>query len=315
MLGCGSIGRRHARNLRALGRTDLVLFDAVPAAARQLAEELDARAVSTVDDVWALAPQVVVVATPPDSHVALAALAAERAIPVFIEKPLSNRMEGVEQLHATIERHGVVAMVACNMRFHPGPAAVKQLLTAGSIGQVLGARIYSGSFLPGWRPSSDYRDSYSATPGVGGAVLDCIHEIDLALWYAGPARLVSAVVQRATSIGLEVEGLAELLLAHDGGTLSSVHLNFVQRDYCRGCTIVGADGTIYWDFEHPFVEVRGGSGSRRITLPPDWTVNQMYMDEMSAFLASVTGARLSPCSVAEGAAVLRIALAARSTLA
>jgi predicted dehydrogenase len=147
----------------------------------------------------------------------------------------------------------------------------------------------------------------------GGAILDCIHEIDLALWYFGPGDLASSVTLPATTLGLETDGLAELLIRHDRGTLSSVHLNFVQRDYCRSCTIVGAAGTISWDFSSGRVRVFGLDGTERraIAQPPSWEINQMYLDEMQAFLRDVEADRAPANGIAEARTTLEIALAAR----
>ena len=122
------------------------------------------------------------------------------------------------------------------MRFHPGPAAVRRLLKDGAIGDLISYRLHTGSYLPLWRPHQDYRQSYSASEETGGAILDCIHELDLALWYAGPAQLIAAKHLPARSIGLQTDGLAEILLQHDiGNRIGSIHLNFIERDYRRSC--------------------------------------------------------------------------------
>jgi predicted dehydrogenase len=200
------------------------------------------------------------------------------------------------------------------MRFHPGPAAVKRALDAGVIGSPIAARIYCGSYLPGWRPGSNYTLSYSASPEHGGAVLDCIHEIDLALFYFGPARLRSASVLPATAIGLHTDGLAELTLQHAAGVLSSVHLNFVQRNYSRGCEVIGHDGTLTWNFTRRTVERFGPDGALAETIaePADWDVNKMYVDELVHFLGACASGRPSCNPLAGGVEALSIALAARA---
>src|SRR5262249_44881068 len=154
--------------------------------------------------------QAVLVTAPTHLHVPLAREAAAHGCDLFIEKPLSHSWDGVEELRHEVRRRGLVTMVGCNMRFHPGPARVHELLRRGAIGRPLAARIFTGSYLPDWRPGTDYRKSYSASSERGGGVLlDCIHEIDLALWYFGPARLAAAVAAPAETIGLDVEGVAE----------------------------------------------------------------------------------------------------------
>jgi predicted dehydrogenase len=271
---------------------------------------------ATLDELWAWQPDVALVTAPPTSHVDLALAAAERGCHLFIEKPLSHSTAGVDELAAAVARRGVVAMVACNMRFHPGPAQVKALLQAGAVGEVVSARIESGSYLPHWRPHTDYARSYSASTLGGGAILDCIHEIDLALWYFGTGETVAAAAVPARGIGLDVEGLAEILLRHDSGVLSSLHLNFVQRDYRRGCTVVGTEGTIYWDFNTGLERHHRADGTRRdFPQPATWTVNDMYVGEITHFLHCVETGGAPCCGIDDGLAALRVALAAKACAA
>lgn len=314
ILGCGSIGRRHLRNLIALGQTDLLAFDPQSQAREQVLAETGIRVCATTADLWRETPDAVLVTSPSNLHVPLALEAAEHGCDLFIEKPLSSTLDGLDELQAEVQSRELITMVGCNMRFHPGPAAVRSLLDQAKIGAVLSARIQCGSYLPRWRPQSDYRQSYSASTEWGGAILDCIHEVDLALWYFGPASLLAAARMPAHSLGLETDGLAEILLRHDAGVLSSVHLNFVQRDYRRGCQIIGTTGTISWDFSERVVKIFGEDGalSEAISEPPGWDANQMYLDEMEHFLQAIATRQPSMNPVAGGVAALKIALAART---
>lgn len=313
VLGCGSIGRRHARNLQALGVSDLVLFDPDAEARGRAVSEAGGEGAETLEAVWELRPDAVLVASPSGLHLPHAMAGAERGCHLFIEKPLSHDLAGVRELEALAEKRGLVTMVACNMRFHPGPATVKRLLDEGRIGRVVSARVESGSYLPGWRPQQDYRMSYSASTEAGGAVLDVIHEIDLALWYLGPACLLASVTVPASVIGLETDGVAELLLGHESGALSNVHLNFVQRDYRRGCRMIGSEGTLYWDFERSRVDMYGADGAvaESHAQPEGWETNQMYLDELEHFLSCIRGSRPTTNPIAGGARALEIALDAR----
>jgi predicted dehydrogenase len=314
VLGCGSIGLRHIQNLLALRVKEVFAFDVSAERSQAARAELGIDIAENLEAAWARRPQVVLIATSTQTHIPLALQAATRGCHLFIEKPLSYAEEGLGQLAAEVEQRQLVTMVGCNMRFHPGPATVKKLIEANAIGDVIAARIQTGSYLPGWRPQQDYRQSYSASPDWGGAILDCIHEIDLAWWYLGAAKVLAAAHLSARSIGLETDGLAEIILAHRSGALSNVHLNFIQRDYCRVCQIIGSEGTIYWDFGSHQVQLYGLEGKLKQTYPEPagWQINQMYLDELRHFLQSVRRSAPTTNPVAEGAAVLQIALEARN---
>jgi predicted dehydrogenase len=313
ILGCGSIGRRHSRNVVSLAHPDVCLYDMDSGRGKDLAAELSVNAAATLDDVWAWRPSVAIVATPSFLHVPLALEAARRGCDLFVEKPLGSTLKGIPELLAEARARQLVTLVGCNMRFHPGPATVKRLLEERGIGDVISARLQTGSYLPAWRPDQDYRAGYSASVARGGgALLDCIHEIDLALWYFGRARLSAAVVRPAVSLGLDADGFAELLLEHENGVVSSVHLNFVQRDYRRSCQVIGSTGTIYWDFADNSVVVRRGEEAEAMSLPAGWQPDQMYVDEMTHFLDCVSSRRATTAPLDEGRAALEIALAARA---
>jgi len=313
VLGCGSIGRRHLRNLQTLGATDLTVFEPDAARCRDIEAESGVTAAADLESVWERLPEIAVVAAPTQAHAAAALAAARHGCHLFIEKPLSHSLEGLDLLGAEVEARGLQTMIGCNMRFHPGPAQVKALLERGEVGVPLAARIQTGSYLPRWRPGQDYGQSYSASPEYGGAILDCIHEIDLALWYFGPAALLAAAHLPARTLGLETDGLAEIILRHGRGPLSSVHLNFVQRDYRRCCQIIGSEGTIYWDFAARRVDVYGPDGEQALSLPePEhWQANQMYLEEMDHFLRAVRRGEPPMNSLSQARETLEIALAAR----
>ncbi|MBI4442280.1 MAG: Gfo/Idh/MocA family oxidoreductase [Acidobacteria bacterium] len=312
VLGCGSIGKRHTRSLMELGYNDLLFYDPSPAARQTVAEEFHRHCSDTLEDVFTEQPDVVLVNSPSNSHLELAQAAVAQGCHLFIEKPLADRSNDIEPLIHEAKRKGLVCMVACNMRFHPGPAKVKALLEEEIVGQILYARLMAGSYLPSWRPWMDYRESVSARRELGGgAILECLHEIDLARWYLGDGRLVAAVTRKADVLGLEVEGVAEVLVKHSGGAISSIHLNFVQRDYHRGCILVGEKGTIYWKFQNPWIEVHDGSQIQRIELDLQRQPDKMYVDEMAYFLRHVEARQETFSTLTDGLAALNIALAAR----
>lgn len=311
--GCGSIGRRHALNTRELTDAPLLLVDPDRSRAAALAQEVGGRPFQSIDEALAAGARTALICTPSQEHLDAAMRAAVAGCDLFIEKPLASRLEGTATLAEAVQSRSLIGMVACNMRFHPGPAEIRRALECAEIGDVLSARVHCGSFLPSWRPQQDYKASYSASPAHGGAVLDCIHEVDLALWYLGPATLRCAATRAAAAIGLETDGLAELLLVHESGALSSVHLNFVQRDYSRTCQMVGTSGTLEWSWRTGDVLMFDARGAvaRRTPQPAAWDVNDMYLAELRHFFEACDSRRPAMNAIPEAAATLAIALAAR----
>ena len=314
VIGAGSIGYRHLRNLEWLGVQQLLVCD--PDAGQQArihAEHPNWRWYTKVDDALAQAPEAVIVASPSAYHEEHTKAALACGCAVFVEKPLACRLGRIEAVAREADDNHIVTLVACNMRFHPGPATVRRLLKEGTIGDLISYRIHTGSYLPGWRPQQDFRQSYSASVETGGAILDCIHELDLALWYAGPAQLIAAKHLPARPIGLETDGLAEILIQHASGTLGSIHLNFIERDYRRSCVCIGAEGTLEWNFHRPEVIQYGRVPDEVIThpLPDRWQVDDMYVDEMRHFLDCIVAGTPTQNSIAQNLPCLKLALEVR----
>lgn len=309
VVGGGSIGRRHLRNLAGLSRGPVALVE--PTEEGRSGHGVDAPSFATLDEGLAWGPDAVVIASPTAHHVDQSLAAARDGCHLFVEKPLSYRRHQVDELVAIASNQ--VTMVACNLRFHPVNQQVARLLEAGRIGRPISARLWTGSYLPRWRPASDYRESYSASAESGGAILDCIHELDLAHWLLGPASVLASAHRPATHLGLETDGLAEILLRHDAGPLASVHLNYLQRNTSRGVTIVGEEGTLEGRLGSGDVEVFGPDGERTevFSTPSDWEANQVYIDEMAHFLDAISTESPTMNPLAGGAAVLELALAAR----
>ena len=314
VVGGGSIGKRHLENLKTLGIDTLALAEVDSAKRTTLASQLGVLAFSHLEDGLAWCPEFVVVATPTHLHIDQALQIAHSGTPLFVEKPLSHTASGLAELSELVDRKKLVSMMGCNMRFHPGPARVQELLQQGVIGSVLFARVQAGSYLPTWRPETDYRDNYAAREETGGGcILDCIHEIDLARWYLGDVQEVFCMSGHLSSLEIHTEDVAALTCRHATGAISEIHMDYVQRTYERGCQIVGERGTIFWDFNAKQVRwFDSASGQWESSVQPtDWALNQMYVDEMKHFVDCVLNGNTSMLPIPEAVSVMQIALSAK----
>jgi len=314
VVGGGSIGSRHLRNLKKLGAEHLGLVETDPARREAVAAELSLTGFPSLDEGLAWGPDFVVVASPTHLHAEQTLQIVRSGCSVFVEKPLSHTSAGITDLADMVEKKKLTSLVGCNMRFHPGPAKVKQLLDEGVLGKILFARVHTGSYLPEWRPKTDYRQNYAARVETGGGCLmDCIHEIDLARWYLGEMQSVFCCAGHLSSLEIETEDVAVLVCRHASGAISEIHLDYVQRTYERGCQIVGELGSIFWDFNSKVVRWYNARSKEWTTYPqPEtWEVNQMYVDEMKHFLECLEQKRPTTLPIPEAAALMRAVFAAR----
>jgi predicted dehydrogenase len=310
--GAGSIGRRHIGNLKKLGVTRLAACDPHPERLEYVASEFQVECFPTVEaGLEEFRPEAVLICTPPVHHLAQAMQALRAGAHLFVEKPLSDRLDGLEELRQDAATRGVVVQVGYNLRFHPPIQKLKELVEAAAVGKILWARVESGSYLPDWRPWQDYRKSYTARRELGGGILlDGSHEIDYVTWLFGAPREVSCMAGRVSQLDVNVEDCATILLVFPDGTRADVHVDFIQRSYTRGCTLVGPAGKLCWDFTGNAVQIVRPGGQVE-TQKFDCEANGMYVSELAYFLECVeTGAR-PRFGLDDAILTLRVALAAR----
>lgn len=313
--GFGSIGRRHFRNLLALGEQDLLFLRTGQSTLQD--DEIAGYPVETkIDKALAHRPDAVIVTNPTALHLDVAIPAAEAGCHLFLEKPLSHSLRRLDLLENALERGGGRVFVGFQYRFHPGLLKIKDLLTQQELGKPLSVRVQWGEFLPGWHPWEDYRKGYSARKDLGGGVvLTLCHPLDYLRWLLGEVRALWAFVGHHSGLGLDVEDTAEIGLHFNQGTLGSVHLDYNQRPPSHHLELVCAGGTIRWDNATGGVEVYGAALETWTTheLPTAFERNQLFLSEMAHFLRVAQGLEPSKCDLMDGVKSLELALAVHTS--
>jgi predicted dehydrogenase len=308
--GLGSIGRRHFRNLLALGERDILLHRTHRATLPD--DDLTGFPVET-DLASALAhrPDALIVANPTAVHLAVAIPAAQAGCHILIEKPISNSLDGVNQLAAALQHGGGQCLVGFQFRYHPGLRQVKAWLDAALIGTPLSARAHWGEYLPGWHPWEDYTQGYAARPDLGGGVvLTLSHPLDYLCWLLGKVDSLWAFTSNQ-GLGMPVEDTAEIGLRFTSGCLGSLHLDYNQRPPSHTLEITGTQGRILWDNGDGVARLYQAEGTQdwQIATPPQgFERNWLFMDELRHFLAVMRGEENPLCTLQDGAQALQLSL-------
>jgi len=317
VVGCGSIGRRHARNLKSLGVRNLGLCDTSPETLKQCRDELGGEIFGEYNEaLQKFKPDIVLICTPPVCHVEEALAALEAQAHVFIEKPLSHESGGIQALIAEARRHDRIVQIGYNMRFHPGLKILKELIDTGKIGRVLWLNVEAGQYLPDWRPWQHYRESYSARQELGGGIiLDGSHELDYICWLLGRPTEVTCRAEHLSSLDVDVEDSAWIYLSFPERRRAELHLDFVQRAYTWSCKVVGEAGTALWDFNLQEVRWFFAEKLEWNSIPYKFETNDMYLAEMVHFLESL-GSKTGPMvDLEQGRDVIRVVEAAKKSSA
>lgn len=310
--GLGSIGRRHLRNLIALGEGDILLYRTNRSTLPD--EELASFPVETdLKSALGHKPDAVIVSNPTALHLEVAIPAAEAGCRLLIEKPVSHSMEGIDELKAALERGGGKAQVGYQFRFHPGLQRIANLLGEGAIGRPLSARADWGEYLPGWHPWEDYRASYSARPDLGGGViLTLSHTLDYLAWLLGEVDNVWAFTGQLGDLEVEVEDTAEIGLRFCSGALGSIHLDYNRRPPSHRLELTGTQGAIQWDNEDGSVRLYTTErGQWQVfPVPGGFERNDLFLAQLRHFISVARGESRPTCSLEDGIRALLLSLAA-----
>jgi predicted dehydrogenase len=292
VVGTGSIGTRHSRNLLAMGHEVSGWdgrFEQLDLA-RRAAPGLVAAA--GLAPGLAASPDAVLVCTSPASHVAVARQAVEAGCHVFVEKPVAHLSDEVPALLDTAKRAGRLVAVGFNLRFLLSLRRVKALLDAGRIGRVYSARAFFGYYLPVWRAGRDYTENYAVSAAAGGgALLDLIHDFDYPGWLFGEAAELSCMAGHVSALAGDTEDLAEVTVRFASGVLAQIHVDYLRRAYRCDLEIIGSDGVITWDYASRAVRVLGPEPDR-VELhegTSDGPNEDMYVSELRHFIACIEG--------------------------
>lgn len=280
VIGLGSIGKRHAKNLSDMGHR-VVGYDPVEAVAWAPHYPIYADAI--------VASDAVVVASPTSCHLDHVVRALPR--PVFVEKPIADS-PGAGLLYSIATPS---FMVGYNLRFHSCVKKAKDWLDAGLIGRPLWANFCCAQYND--RPTY-LRD---------GVVLNWSHEIDLALY------LLSYATVAASSTRLNADGqdvMTDILLTHHDDTRTSIHLDYNTRPEQRDFKIVGTDGSIDANLVERMVTLKPNGKYYNTVVGTD-SYDENYIEEMQAFIDRIDGKPTIGCNKEEALRVLEICLEVR----
>ena len=315
LIGLGRLGRVYARDLAGrIPETRLVaVADPAGTVAKDVAAELDVPraytdAMALLDD--SLVDAIVIV-TPTHTHREQVIAAAERGKPTFCEKPPALSLDEVAAMKRVIERSGMFFQMGFMRRFDAGYAAAKKQIDAGRIGTPL---VFKATSRDPFRPSLEYANPASS----GGMLIDMgIHDFDLARWFMGDVRSVSAIGATIAYPELATVGdidNAIVSLTFASGKLGAVDLTRSGiYGYDIATEILGLEGTIRVGYlrETPIMILTKENGVSHDTVPYFMErFRDAYTNQLQDFARNVQQGRQPPISIDDGLEALRIGVAA-----
>lgn len=299
LCGLGSIGRRHYASLKtnplimvdkgSLVPTNLKLY-ALRTNKGTISEELEFEQIFHSAEEVIAGPHMdaVLICNPTSMHLETVAELRDLACPFFIEKPLSNRLDGIQSIESFFDDKKIPCMLGYHVLFHPCFIQIRDAIHRGQIGKIVTCKAYNGSYLPDWHPWEDYKNSYASNKSLGGGVtLTMIHELNYLTNLFGKSKKCFAMKTEKEILGIDADEGMEILIKHDTGVVSNIHLNFFQKTPERWLKIVGSKGSIYWNFWSSELSI--GDKTIKFDKSPIELLDLSYYDEIRHFLAICSG--------------------------
>lgn len=316
VLGAGSVGKRHLRNLAGLG-CEVAAMDPRDDRLDEAATEVPLAArYTTLESAIADAGRYngVVVASPPKYHLEQAAAALGAGLHVLLEKPATPTLAEASELARIAESSTARLLLGYTYRWWEPLRDFRSLIAEGVVGTPLSARFVMSAHLADWHPWEAYTDFFMASRELGGgALLDESHFVDLMLWFFGVPDRVYAQVEKLSSLDIETDDTVEMIASWTSGLRANMHLDLFGRPHEKYIVVTGEGGTIEWSFEPNRVRWSSDMGQdawQERTY--DYERNDMFVSCAAEFLEVITGAEPS-CTARDGADVLRVLEAARAS--
>lgn len=283
--GLGSIGKRHARLIKENYDHEIYAFRS----GREAKEnELGIKEIYDLNRIDDIKPDVAFITNPTCAHMKYATLCAKKGIDLFIEKPLSNDLEGMDRFIKAVKQNGVNVYLGYCLRFHPAIKWLKEHIN-NRRAPPLHVRVNASSFLPDWRPEIDNLKHYSAFEAKGGGVLlEHSHEIDYLYYIFGDITDVKINSQKVGNVTADVADFCDALLRFDSGTYGNLHMNFMSRLSRREIIVDFKDSTVIADLIANKVIITDAKASKTINF--DIEKDDIYKEQLDYFFKNIANA-------------------------
>jgi len=311
VIGVGSIGERHLRCFGLEGNCTLGLVEPMESRRNDVADRYNvADRFASLDDACRQTWDGAVVCTPAHLHIEHAVRLAPHCRGMLIEKPLATDVKDLPRLRAALA--GKPVQIAYVYRVHPAVEAVKALLAAGTIGDVLQLTAVSGQHFPTYRPA--YREIYYADRRTGGgAIQDALtHTADLAQHLVGRFDWVYCDYDHQALEGVTVEDTAHLSARAAGGkVMVSIALNQFMAPNQSRIQVNGTLGSVQIRMpEHQYALFMHGDTEWRTSETLITDRDEWFRRQARRFMQVLRGQAESACTVDDAAHTLQINLAA-----
>jgi len=314
IIGLGSMGKRRIRNLQYLGYSKIFGFDLREDRRQEAVNKYGITTITNFDNVARLEVDALIISVPPDKHHIYILKGIELNKPCFVEASVVDF--SFNELIVLSEKNKVFIAPSSTMYFHPAIKKIKSIIEELVIGLPTTISYHSGQYLPDWHTYENVKDFYVSQKETSGAREIVPFELSWLTKIFGFPTSVFGCVKKT----IEIEG-AELIDDTYVGILDyesfilTLTIDVTSRVATRKLLINGSNGQLIWDWSNNFISVfipaNGWNNIEFEMLAAEEGYNkniteQMYIDEISCFIAGITDSQVYVNNLPNDHAVLKV---------
>lgn len=331
ILGLGSIGQRHLRNLKLIEpksnfyairsnrkRKVPLLNNFNQVLKGDIKKKYSLKYYSSIKNIYEnnIKIDCAFVCTPSSKHIPQVIELLRYNIHCFIEKPLGSSLKQLPELKRLLKKKKkLITMMGYQLRFNPLIEYLNNVIKNKSpIGKLLYANIHHGENIKDFHPYEDYKISYAANKKLGGGViLTQIHEIDYFLYLFSHYKItyLSHISSKISDLDIDVEDIFSssfLLKKNKDRMFCNINLNYFERPKRRKFYLIGSNGSLVACFNSQIIKIIK-DGKKQI-LKFKFKKNDIFIKEVRFFLSKIKSKKLisKDLDLHNGIKTLRFAL-------
>lgn len=299
IIGLGSMGKRRARCLKALGITTVAGFD--HREDRRL-ESQEKYGIQTFSDIKRamreFQPAALIISVPPDAHHVYMKMAAEKGSHFFIEASVMDT--DMDLIKDMVKRKNIIAAPSATLLFHPAIKKIYEIVQSHELGNISNVIFHCGQYLPDWHTYEEVSEYYVSNPLTGGAREIVPFELSwLTHLFGFPKRVCG--FNRKT---IDIKGAEEIddtynFLFYYRDFLATIAVDVVSRYATRRLLINGDQKQLIWDWNDKKIRIYNPINKQwqdivYEMLPSEAGYNanigeNMYIDEIKNFIDAIEG--------------------------
>jgi predicted dehydrogenase len=259
IIGLGSIGQRHFRNLKKINKN--LKFFAIRRKKKSphlnnnnkvikkkfLSQKNQIKEIN-FNQITNFKFDLALITNPTSLHLQTAIKIAKKKINLFIEKPISNNTKMIYDLLKLIKKNKLICAVGFQTRYDDLLDKIKSIIDSKELGEIQKCYIEHKHYLPYHHVYEDYKISYASRKDLGGGVLLCFsHEFDYANFLFGNPKYSYCSIQNSNKLKINVESSSLIIAKYNKNINVIFDLDFWKKKPTRNCRIQFDDGFVDWN--------------------------------------------------------------------